>query len=214
MNRQTLIAKSTGMAVALLLLASSGMARAGVLWTADFSTDKPSIVSQSGDNQLIINPEPLANGNGNATVSAFQLNVKSPFIGTSDSFTAQNYSLNMTLTDSASQLSKLLQFSGNVTGTITPNSAQITNAFNAGQTSYAFDLGTNHYDVTIGPFTPQSGNGHAGLIDATISAAPIDAPGQGNPPPVSMPEPSTLVMAGTAVACLCRVVWKKHRSQG
>ncbi len=210
MNSRTFSVLAVPIAVLGAALIGSGAARAGVQWTAAFSTDKPNIISLSGENQLVINPQPLATGTGNATVSAFELSVKSPFVGSSDSFTAQNYSLNLTLTDVASNLSKTLQFSGNLTGTITPSSAQLTNAFNAGQTEYAFDLGGDHYDVTIGPFTPQSGNGQAGRFDAMISASANESPPPTNPPPLSTPEPSTMVLVGMAAACLGGSMWRKR----
>jgi hypothetical protein len=206
----------TWLTAAALLVSSlldSAPAFAGVLWTAQWQTDKPNIISDQGQNEILLNPGSLVNGAGTATVLAGQLSIKTPFVGTSDSFTQQNYTLKLLLTDSASQAGATLLFSGDVTGTITPVGSQITNQFHANHSSYDFILGDNHFEVTIGPYHPDGNGAAVGSISARIAARgePEAGPPTQPPAPVPSPEPSTLLLAAAGAACAGWAGWQKRR---
>ena len=105
------------------------------------------------------------------------------------------YTLTLTLTDKASGLSGSVTFAGKLSGTFSALSADLENLF-IGQTSKPLDLGGNHYNITIGPYTPPGppSSDNQGSIGAHVAVASLGIR--------DVPEPSTLVLAcfgGTAL---------------
>jgi hypothetical protein len=196
-------------AVLVAWLVGAPAARAGVLWTAQWQNEKPTIVSDRGDNELSLSVGPAANGNGAATIAAANITVQAPFVGTSDSFTKQNYALNLVLTDSASHMSRTLLFSGAVDGTVTPTNSQITNAFHPGHSAYDFILGGNHYDVTMA-YQADGAGAHVGSLSATIVNVPEVGSQPTQPPAVAAPEPSTMVLATVGITCGAWSLWRRR----
>lgn len=191
------------------LLGMAAPAHAGVLWSADWTAPKPNVISDTGNNQLLLAAGPHFDGNGNASnFLAGQFTVQTPFKGATDGWTSQNYSLQMLLTDKASHATKTLLFAGGLSGTATGSSSAITNEFVANKTSYDFTLGGHHYKVTLGPYVANGTGTNVGLVDAQVS---VD--GSTSPPPNETPEPSTLVLMGLGCCSAAAAAWRKRTSR-
>ncbi len=184
--------------VTALLLTGSAV-RADVLWSADWSAPKPTVISDSGSNQLLLSTGAHFDGNGSTSnVFASQVTVATPFKGSSDVWTNQNYDLDVHIIDKASNTSKDLEFTGAFSGTANTTSSSISSTFVSGKDSYSFTLGGNQYTVTIGPFVANGQGTNAGVLDAQVT---VQAPVDSQPPPQThaTPEPSTLVLAAIGV---------------
>jgi len=200
-------------AVSIGLAVNSSLAQAGVLWTANWIAEKPNIISASGNNQLLLSDEIGFHGDGNQSMTATRITVGEPFStssGGTDSFTDQNYALRLTLTDEASNETTDLLFAGDISGTITPDSAALTNDFHS-PTSRTVTLGDYEYEVTIGPFTPEGQDGEAGTIYASVRVTPT---GDDTPPPSpnEAPEPTSLALAGLGASCAAWAAWRRRRT--
>ena len=129
-----------------------------------------------------------------ATVTTF-----STATGTPDSFTNVPFALKLTLTDAAFPgQSGVLTFNGLLNGTLTSNSQNLTGDFTANQVTQTTTLGNHQYTVVIDPahINLPSPTDPEKQIDAFISVADVTtSPGGGK----SSPEPTSLVLAATAV---------------
>jgi hypothetical protein len=123
-----------------------------------------------------------------------------------DTFINRPYSLTLTITDNHQQL--LLPpiiFSGVLNGTLSRNSAQLSNTFTSSQTQTFFN---GNLIVTIGPYTPPGPPGphhRTGSIEAEVVVkGPL-------PPPVSnVPEPSALALSSLGGVLLGWKAWRKR----
>jgi PEP-CTERM motif-containing protein len=188
-----------------LLLFTGAQAHAAILWTADWTPGTTTVISDSGNNQILFSNQPAITVGGNSDVVATNISVNDHVVGASDTFTHQNYSLALKLTDQASGQFTTLTFSGNLTGTITPNSSNIANVF-TGTLTQTVDLGTNVYTVTIGPYTPP---GPAGSNPGSIGAHVDVQPNSGHEPN-NTPEPSTMLLSCLGLAGLGWRTWRKQ----
>jgi hypothetical protein len=196
-------------AVALLFTVSS--ARADVLWSADWSVPKPVVLSPGGQNALLLSTGPHFDGNGSASnIVASQITLQTPFSGASDSWTEQNYSVNLLLTDKASNASTTLVFSGAFSGTATPTGSSVTNEFVDGKTSYTVTLGSHQYIATLGPFVANGNGTNVGVLDAQVT---VDGGSSPPPPPThETPEPSTLVLMGLGLGAAVAARLRRSRT--
>jgi hypothetical protein len=135
-----------------------------------------------------------------------------------DHFTNKNYSLIVDLTDSASNKSGMLTFTGSLNGTLSLTSANIKNTF-IGPLTQHLDLGGNLYTVTIGPYAAPGipDSTQTGSISAHVSVQPEGPTGGGSggpvpPPSRQTPEPSTLLLAGLGLSALGMAGWR-HRAR-
>lgn len=199
-----------GAALTLGVLVSGSLAQAGVLWTANWVAEKPNIISNSGQNEVRLSDEADFHGDGAQSMTATRITVGDNFKGSSDSFTDQNYSLRLTLTDEASNESAELLFAGDISGTITPTGSSLTNDFHL-PTSHTVTLGDNEYEVTIGPFTPNGQEAEAGVIYASVRVTPGED-GNPNPNPNETPEPTSLTLAGLGASCAAWAAWRRRRT--
>jgi hypothetical protein len=123
-----------------------------------------------------------------------------------DTFVNRPYSLTLTITDNHHHsLLPPITFTGVLNGTLSHNSAHLTNTFTSPQTQTFLN---GNLIVTIGPYTPPGPPGHhrAGNIEAEIVVkGPL-------PPPVSsLPEPSTLALSSLGGILLGWKAWRKRR---
>ena len=192
MHRPLLVV--VGTALTWLGLAGAG-ARAemiswGYSWTPSFATlsaDSP------GTGKIVLKPEPGATAAGSSDIVATNLQtVSSADDNYPDHFTDKSYQLKLTLTDLASHAAGSLTFAGVFNGTISKLTSNLSNTF-TGPTTQTLTLGHNIYTVTIDAYTPPAPPNADNL-------GAIGAHAQVSVRPAQSPEPSTLVLAGLALA--------------
>ncbi|HEY7424649.1 MAG TPA: PEP-CTERM sorting domain-containing protein [Gemmataceae bacterium] len=213
-----------GTAIVVLPWLSGARAQADAIhWTASMSLPGGS----GGDGAVFILPQNEATAQigllpGNTTsgtnsgsvvlasvYASDQSNINATFGGPS-----ADYSLRLTLHDSASGASGSLTFGGNLSGFINlPDEgapAPITNTF-LGPTTQTLTLGGNLYTVTMGSFVPPDnptgptggeGPWAYGSISASIAVQPAAN---------STPEPSSLVLACLGLPSLGLARWFRRR---
>ena len=129
-----------------------------------------------------------------------------------DTFIDRPYTLTLTITDDHhhSLLPSPVIFTGVLNGTLSHDSAQLTNTFTSLQTRTFFDGDFIHersLEVTIGPYTPPGPprDHRTGSIDAQVVVkGPL-------PPPVNnVPQPSTLALSSLGGVLLW---WKASRKR-
>ena len=124
-----------------------------------------------------------------------------------DTFINRPYSLTLTVTDDHHHalLPSPVTFTGVLNGTLSHDSAQLSNTFTSSQTRTFFD---GNFIVTIGPYAPPGAPGHhrVGSIGAEVVVkGPL-------PPPVSnVPEPSALALSSLGGVLLGWQAWRKRR---
>ena len=134
------------------------------------------------------------------------------------SFNNAPYSIRLTLTDTASQLSGLLTFNGILNGFANEGDhvSSITSTF-VGSTTQSLKVGENRYTVgMLSPdpllhWAPQPNNPvnkFFGTIDAHVNVAPASGPR-------ATPEPSCLVLAGIGLVTVAGAAWRnRHLKAG
>jgi hypothetical protein len=189
------------------LLGSAACARAEPIWSYSWSASPGVVTSDDGSlGKVTFLPGsggPISgsvdSGNG---ILAASLVAVGPAQGVA-TFTSRDYSLTMHLTDLASHTSGDFTFHGALSGT-TDGTHNLTNVFQ-GPISQTQNLGGNLYTVTAGLFIPPQPS-TPGRIGANVSVVA----GQG-PPPVSVPEPTCLLLAGVGLSALgARAWWRKR----
>jgi hypothetical protein len=126
----------------------------------------------------------------------------------SDTFVNRRYSLTLTITDDHNHalLPSPITFSGVLNGTVSHQSAQLSNTFTSPQTQSFFD---GNLIVTIGPYSPPGPPGH----DRTGSiGAEVDVKGPLPPPASNVPAPSTLALSSLGGLLLGWKVWRKRNT--
>jgi hypothetical protein len=147
----------------------------------------------------VLEPEPGATAAGSSDIVATDLQtVSSADDDHPDRFTAQSYQLKLTLTDLASHAAGSLTFAGVFDGTISKLTSDISNTF-TGPTTQTLTLGGNTYTVTIGAYTPPAPP-NADNLGAIGAHAEVSVR------PAQSPEPSTLVLAGLALAAVAGLI--------
>ena len=126
-----------------------------------------------------------------------------------DTFVNRPYSLTLTITDDHHHalLPSPITFSGVLNGTLSHQSAQLSNTFTSLQTQTFFN---GNLIVTIGPYTPPGPPGHhrQGSIGAEVVVK-----GPLPPPPVSTtPEPSTMALWSLGGVLLGWKAWRKRNT--
>jgi hypothetical protein len=167
--------------------------------TWSYQWDRSPLAVGAGTGGVGFTNENLAHAAGPSDIVATNLSVfSSANPATPDFISSGGYSLKLTLTDDASHAQGIFTFTGQLGGTISSASAQVTNTF-TNATTQAQTLGGNLYTVTIGPYTapgpPMSTN--LGAI-----AAHVDVRAGSTPSTQSNPEPSTLLLGGLGTAFL------------
>jgi hypothetical protein len=134
--------------------------------------------------------------------------VSSASSGHPDVFINRPYSLTLTITDDHHHaLVPPITFSGVLNGTLSHNSAQLSNTFTSFQAQTFFD---GNLIVTIGPYTPPGHPGHdreGSIGTEVVVKGPL-------PPPVSeLPEPSTMALLSLGGVLLGYTAWRKRNTR-
>jgi hypothetical protein len=185
------------------------VARADISWSVNFAQSTPSVVSDSGQSQVLLNIPAPVTGQNNATVVAPTMTVQSPVPDSHpDTFTHKDYHLSMALTDTASGASTTVNMTGYIQGTASQNSQNLQNVLTGVTTFPNIGLGSNVYNVDVlGGNTPAPTPVGSCPPPAPQLAAAAVAPQAGTQPQPT-PEPPSLVLAGLGIAGL--MGWKRR----
>jgi hypothetical protein len=193
----------------LFLLACALPARAEyVAWKYNWSRSPTQVYSDNSTTSYVkLTDEPLTYVTGDSDIVATNLKVVSDASPDSPAtFTNKPYTLTLFLLDVDSGESGSLPFAGVLNGTVSALNSKLGNQF-VGSPTQELDLGTHHYTVTIGPYTPpgppESSNPGAIAAFATVQVTEIQ----------KTPEPSTLALALIGLPVLGFRVYRRRRIQ-
>ena len=203
MHRPLLVVAS---ALTWLGLAGAGARAEMISWGYSWTPNVAAVYADgSGTGKIVLKPEPGATAAGSSDIVATDLQtVSSADDNHPDRFTDKSYQLKLTLTDLASHAAGSLTFAGVFGGTISKLTSDISNTF-TGPTTQTLTLGHNRYTVTIDAYTPPAPPNADNL-------GAIGAHAQVSVCPVQSPEPSTLVLAGLALAVVGGLIVRGVRS--
>jgi hypothetical protein len=203
---------SRAVALVLLLAVTPAIRADWIPWTYSWSNSPQTILADGGSGgKITLTDEPTLPAVGNTDIVATNIRTYSTAAsGSPDKFTNKAYTLQLTLTDSASGQTGTATFTGIFNGTLTANSSNITNTF-TGSTTVVLDLGTNQYTVNLTAYTPPgpTGSVNAGAIGAhaTVVVEPIG--------PVSLtPEPSAALLAACGLPLALLQYRRSRRRNG
>jgi hypothetical protein len=196
-------------AVALVFVASTARADL-VAWSYSWTPTPDTVNATTGDGSLKLSGESTQSVVGDSNVVATNIKTASNALaGNAASFVNAGYTLSMTLKDSLSGDHTTLNFTGLFNGTLSSQSANVGNTF-TGLTTQTATLGGNLYSVTIGPYSgpgiPSAGN--FGAISASVTVKAGDSTGV----PTSVPEPSTLILAGLGCSGLLFARYRRRKA--
>ncbi len=173
----------------LAVLVSAPEARAELIhWMYTWSRSPSQINADApGTGYIQLTDEGLKSASGDSDIVATNLRTSSTATTVPDKFTAAPYTLSLYLFDVSSGQSNTLNFTGQLDGTLTAQSANIKNTF-TGLTTQEVVLGTNLYVVTIGPYSPPgpTASNNLGAISAHASIT-VES--------LMLPEPSALALS-------------------
>jgi hypothetical protein len=202
-----------GSALVLTLMAGSQVRADFIPWTYDWHRNPIAVAADAGGTGGIsLTNEPTNHAVGSSDIVATNLRSFSDASPSRpDTFTNKIYSLILTLTDNASKQSGKLIFTGELNGTVTANSADITNTW-LSQTTQTLTLGHNTFTVSMNPFSPPGPPSatNAGGVSTHVTVSPDGGGGGGGGPPHA-PEPSTLALSGLGLSFLGLASWRKWR---
>jgi hypothetical protein len=202
-------------ALGLTLFSQSQASASFVPWTYNWTPSTTSISSDvPGTGGLSLTNEPLNHAIGSSDIVVTNIRSFSSAPRTSpDKFTAKPYSVTLFLQDDASGAHANLTFTGAFGGTLSINSANVTNAF-SGLTQQTVQLGTHKYIVQIGSYAPPGPPtaSNAGSISAHVfvDEDPNTGGGGGGQ---HAPEPSTMLLSLLGLSGLGASAWRKLKSK-
>jgi hypothetical protein len=194
--------------IALLLLGAAQSHASFIPWTYNWDRSPVSVLSDNGNGSVSFTNEPANAAVGSTDTVATNLKANSLAAASSpDTISGSNgnYTLKLTLTDTASGQSALFTFTGKLSGTFSANSANITNQF-TGTLTQSIVLGNNTYTVSIGSYSPPGppDSSNFGSISAHVDVSSASIQGA--------PEPASLLLAGLGVSMAGFSSWRKRRA--
>src|SRR5262249_24821955 len=169
-----LLAHLFGASLGLLVFAGTQLQAGPIPVGYDYSWTPSSLVvaaDNGGTGGISMTLQALQHADGSSDVVATNLRTFSSAPRTSpDTVTHGDYSLTLSLTDTASGATGTVTFTGYFSGTFSTTSANVANAF-TGDTTQTLTLGGHVYTITIGPYAPPGppSASNAGTISAHVS---------------------------------------------
>jgi hypothetical protein len=210
-----------------LLLCGEGLARADFFsdWSYHWSVNPGPSISNgptgTGIVTLAVTPDGPGSGlvpNSNmVTLPAASLTTNSSAGAgvPADNFNNVPYGLTLTLKDNPSGQTGSVTFNAVLNGSLTATSSQLTSTF-TNPLMQNLNLNGHNFDITIDPTQvnlPAPTGTSPALLDTFVTVSDSSGP-TGGPPVQSVPEPSTFVLAGLAIALSGLAIgWKSHRRQ-
>jgi hypothetical protein len=186
-----------------LCLFGGAVARADFVgWSYNWTPSSTEVfASDPAMGKITLSNEPGSSTVGDSFVVASNLKtVSSADPKTPAQFKDAFYSLTLTITDEASNLTDSMVFTGKFDGAISAKSAIVMNTF-TGPEVQSKVIGGNLYTVKIGPFAPPGPPTatNSGSISALASITVTEAP-----------EPSTLALAGVCLSVVGAGWWYRR----
>lgn len=205
--------------IGALLVFGAGSARADYLnWTYTLSlTGGPNFLSSPDNLASIAFAVPSSSTPGALVIPPFgNLNLVNPN-SSAESFSAANdsFDIKMTITDKGSGNQQgVLDWHGSFTGTINPqagpnDSSGVTFALNNPEQKITFAGHTYDFTLTPGSTNINGPDGAPITISGTGTVTTSTDSGGGNTGPATTPEPSSLLLAGSALG-LALARWRKQ----
>jgi len=218
---------TASVAATALLLATGLGAQAGsvppdsLAWTYNFSPTAPAVFADGNPSAgVTFTNDKTKPASGTSDVVVTNLSIFSTAAPTTpDKLTTNGtYTIGLTLAtnDGGTVYTAPLTFTGKLGGTLSGQSAGVTNTFGPHSTQ-SVNLGSYTFTVSLGAYTPpgppsqaSSTGGPTGLygsISAHVSIASNDGPG----PSADTPEPGTMLLSGFGLSLLGGAAWRKRR---
>jgi hypothetical protein len=193
--------------LAALVFFGAGHARAD--WTASWSlgTGQGPTFAQGNSN---VSFAPFGSDKSGTDIKAATLSSASSSLS-SDTFNTP-FDLSVLVKDTTSGATSTLSWHGTISGTVSPSTGNLEANIQSPLTQTITSLSGNNYTFTLPasvsiPNPADSNTGAQGLVDAQVSVAPSS----GTPPPTEKtPEPSSLVLAGSALSLAALAAWRRR----
>jgi hypothetical protein len=211
MHKKYSLLTCAGIALALLFLTHAS-ARADLIWGYNWEPSTGKVFANGGGSgylKLTDEPAKTAAGSSNTVVTNLQAVSTAPY-NTPDLFNKAPVSFSLQLQDVASKATDTLTFSGNFSGIISGNYANVQFA-STSPLSETVTLGGNKYTVTLGNYTPPGPPGahNSGSLNAFVTVTP----GSGGGHTSGTPEPAGLTLACLAFPFVGLCGWRKRKTK-
>lgn len=196
-----------GAAWVLLLFGTSDAHAELIQWSYSWSRTPTQVAADSpGTGYIALTDQGMQSAAGNSYLVATNLQAHSTAtVQSPDVFTNKIYTLSLYLRDTTSGKSGTLSFTGELNGTLTADSSNISNTF-VGQTTQSLVLGGNLYTVTIGPY---SAPGPTGAVNSGSIAARAQVQVSTL---IQLPEPGSYLLAVMGAAGSLALVRLRRRN--
>ncbi len=201
-------------ALALVLMTGMGIHASPlppgtVAWTYNFSPGAPAVFADGNPSAgVTFSNEPTKTTSASSTdIAAANLSTFSTKLATNpDKLTTNGaYSVSVLITDLTSLQSKLLTFTGKLSGTFSSESSNITNVFGPNTVQIAH-LGASYFTVSLTTYTAPgiAGQSQVGAIGTHVEVSSLA-------PTALSPEPGTMLLSGFGLSFLGGAAWRKRR---